>query len=102
VGHVNLLQVSHLDQVVGKGLNLSVGQGALNEMQTLDGGHLEQISQNCAGELIVIAIKLLNLSLLNLIDESLSTCVVNVVVLELQFLEGSGLFHKATDLLGTD
>lgn len=38
------------------------------------------------GELIVVTVKFRNLSLLDLGDKSLTTCVVNFVVLKLKFL----------------
>ena len=81
MGHVHLLEISHLDQVVGQWLHLRIGQSALDEVKSLNWGHLEQVSQDLTRELVVIAVKLGNLALLDLVDECLATVVVDFVVL---------------------
>lgn len=101
VRHVHLLEVSHLDQVVSEGLHLSVRQSRLNEVQALDRSHLEQVSQDLTSQLVVVTVELLNFALLDLSDESLSTRVVDVIVLKLELLQGVALFHQLDDVLGT-
>ena len=100
--HVNLLQVSHFDQAVGHWLHLSITESRLNEVELLNGSHLEQISEDLASQVIVITVKLGNLALLDLVDKSLATCVVDFVVLHLQFLQSIALLHQLSNHLGTN
>jgi hypothetical protein len=50
-------------------------------VETLDWSHLEQVSEDLTSQLVIVAVKLGDLTLLDLIHQSLTTIVVNFVVL---------------------
>lgn len=49
------------------------------------------------GELIVVTVKFRHLSLFDLSDKGLTTCVVDFVVLKLKFLQRRAGFHNFAD-----
>jgi hypothetical protein len=51
---------------------------------------------------VVITVKFGNLALLDLVDKSRAACVVNFVILQLQFLQSTALLHQLSNHLGTD
>jgi hypothetical protein len=51
---------------------------------------------------VVIAVKFGNLALLDLVDKSRAACVVNFVILQLQFLQSIALLHQLSNHLGTN
>ena len=71
-------------------------------MKLLNRRHLQQVGQDASSQLVVIAVKLGNLALLDLVDECLTTVIVDIVVLELQLLQGLALLHQICDKFGTD
>jgi hypothetical protein len=71
-------------------------------VKTLNWSHLEKIRQDCASKLIIIAIKFLDLALFDLVDQSLTTIIIDVVVLKLEFLKRWSLIHKADNLFSTN
>ena len=102
MGHVDLFKVSHFNQIVGEGLNLGIGKSALHKVKSLDWCHLQQISENRARQLIVIAVELSNASFFDLGHQCLSTSVINFVILQLKLLQGGTLIHQVANGLCTN
>ncbi len=98
MGHVDLLQVTHLNEVVDERTDLRVREHTFDQVQALDRHNLQQVCQHLPCKMIIVAVKLLDASLLHLPDQCEAPFVFDLIVLKLKLLQRRALVHKHADL----
>lgn len=98
MGHVDLLQVPHLDEVVGERTDLRVGEHTFDQVEALDRHNLQQVCQHLPCKMIIVAVELLDASLLHLPNQCEPPFVFDFVILKLELLQRRALVHKHADL----